>query len=138
MVKTVVPVLVLVLVATVMATNPPAQPASTSVPGSPVAGASPTVAPDGSPSGSTAPTLPPEPWEDLVLCPIQVVAALSPLREDRTGVDPRSRFKLRSLGDTPAVDLARARSSSRRGRRSQPAAIASSSSVSRSTSARVL
>ncbi len=41
MVKTVVPVLVLVLVATVLATNPPAQPASTSAPGSPIAGASP-------------------------------------------------------------------------------------------------
>jgi alpha-2-macroglobulin len=109
MIKAVVPVLVLVLVATVLATNAPAQPTSTTSPGSPVAGASPTsgASPTTGPDGSPAPTETPEPWEDLVLGPIQVIASLTPLRESRTGVDPSSRFKLRSLGGTPAVELAK-------------------------------
>lgn len=103
MARTVVPVLVLVLVATVLATNPPAQPAATSAPGSQIAGASPTISPDVSP----APTETPEPWEDLVLGPILTLASVTPVREDRAGVDPSSAFKLRSLGDSPAVKLAK-------------------------------
>jgi hypothetical protein len=109
MVKTVAPVLVLVLVATVLATNPPGQPVATSAPGSPVAGASPTTgaSPTPGPDGSPAPTLPPEPWEDLVLGPIEVVASITPNRQDRLGVATTSGFTLRSLGDAPAAELAK-------------------------------
>jgi len=103
MVKAVVPVFVVVLVAGMLATTPTAQPIATSAPGSPIAGASPTAAPD----GSARPTLPPEPWEDLVLGPIEVVAEITPNQQDRTGVATTSRFTLRSLGATPAAKLAR-------------------------------
>jgi hypothetical protein len=102
MVKTVVPVLVLVLVATVLATNPPAGPVATSAPGSPMAGASPTPGPD----HSSGPTEPPEPWEDLVLGPVVARASVTAVRKDSAGVDPRSGFRLRSLVETPAVELA--------------------------------
>jgi alpha-2-macroglobulin len=103
MVKWLVPVLAVALVATVLVTNPPARPIPTGTPGSPNAAASPTTGPD----SSAGPTEPPEPWEDLVLGPIVTIAALTPVKQDRTGVDSRSRFRLQSLGDTPALELAK-------------------------------
>jgi hypothetical protein len=103
MAKWVVPVLAVALVATMLATSPPADPTSTAAPGSPIANASPSAGPD----GSESPTLPPEPWEDLVLGPIEVIAAITPNRQDHTGVATASGFTLRSLGKTAAAQLAR-------------------------------
>ena len=103
MAKRVVPVIVVVLVATVLATNPTARPDASSAPGSPAANASPSAGPD----STTRPTLPPEPWEDLVLGPIEVVAEITPTRQDRTGVATASGFTLRTLGGTPAAQLAK-------------------------------
>lgn len=102
MLRAIVPVLIVVLVATVLVTNPTARPDATSAPGSPIADASPSAGLD----GSAGPTLPPEPWEDLVLGPIEVIAEITPIRQDRTGVATASGFTLRSLGRTPAAQLA--------------------------------
>ncbi len=99
--KAIAPIIVVVLVATSIGTAPPTADPSPP-PGSPVAAASPTVGPD----PTLVPTPTPDPWEDLVLGPIATVASLTALREDRAGVDRRSRFKLRSLTDTPAAELA--------------------------------
>ena len=96
MAKWVVPVLAVVLVATVLATNPTARPDASSPPGSPIANASP------GPDGSANPTLPPEPWEELVLGPIEVIAQITPILHDRTGVATASGFTLRSLSSAPA------------------------------------
>ena len=103
MAKAVIPALVVVLAATMLATNPTARPDASHAPGSPGANASPSAAPD----GSARPTLPPEPWEDLVLGPIEVVAEITPTRQDDNGVATASGFTLRSLGTTPAAELAK-------------------------------
>lgn len=103
MARTVIPVLVVVLVATVLATNPTTKPVASSAPGSPIANASPSPGPE----GSARPTLPPEPWEQLVLGPIEVLAEITPNRQDRTGVATTSGFTLRSLGKMPAAQLAK-------------------------------
>jgi hypothetical protein len=104
-----VPVVAVALVATVMMTNPTARPTSSGAPGSPFANATQTPRPDGStgPGSTPRPTLPPEPWEELILGPIQVIAQITPNRQDRTGVATASGFTLRSLDKTPAATLAK-------------------------------
>jgi hypothetical protein len=59
------------------------------------------------PSGPRGPTAPAEPWSDLDVPPFEPLAEFTPNDENRNGVVVASSFTLRSLTDTPALELAR-------------------------------
>jgi len=67
------------------------------------------VHPSGGPAAteSPGPTPTPEPWEDLELPPVVLIADLAADRASAAGVAVDSTFTLRSLDGTPAVELAK-------------------------------
>jgi hypothetical protein len=108
--KAVVSVSVVALVAIflVQVTGGPV-PAPSPSPGASQTVSEPTDGPhaSSSPGPSAGPTPTPEPWEDLELPPVALVADLAPDRADAAGVALDSTFTVRSLDGTPAIELVR-------------------------------
>jgi Bacterial Ig-like domain len=98
-------IVLLVLVAPLVMDPTSAPLPSGSPASSPVAAGSSTPA-SPNPSAEPGPSATPEPWDDLQLGPIALMADVKPKREDSVGVATTSSFTVRSLGAIPAVELA--------------------------------
>jgi len=59
------------------------------------------------PTATPGPTESPEPWDELDVPPFEPLAEFTPNTENRNGVVLASSFTVRSLTETPAVELAR-------------------------------
>lgn len=86
--------------------SPPGAGAATQSGTSTASAAAGTPTADGSDVGSPRPSATPEQWTDLALAPFATRAELVPAVSDRSGVAPRSAFRLTSRTATSAAELA--------------------------------